>query len=185
MADSSGRTASVTRITCRNNPEFEPPRRALFNRSVSTSPPIRYGLAPAFVVRLVGLALVGIAIALFVATIVMALASAPMKVLIGVVVLAVAAVASLGWWIRRAWVLRFTDDGYRMRLIRGAGVKHVPWRLVEDAVTTVRSGVPCVELRLKDGRTTTIPVGALDVDKEEFVRVLQDRLQRGHGLRSL
>lgn len=152
---------------------------------MSTSSPIRYDLAPAFVVRLVGLALVGIALALFAATVVMAFAGAPIKVLIAVVVLAVLAVAFLGWWARQAWVLRLTDDGYRLRLIRGAGVNQAPWRLVEDAVTTVRRGVPCVELRLKDGRTTTIPVGALNVDKEEFVRVLQERLQRGHGLRSL
>jgi len=42
-----------------------------------------------------------------------------------------------------------------------------------------------VELRLKDGRATVIPVGVLAVDREEFVRELQARLQRGHGLRPL
>ena len=40
-----------------------------------------------------------------------------------------------------------------------------------------RHDVPCVVLRLRDGRTTTIPVGVLAVDKDEFVRELQGRLQ--------
>ena len=93
---------------------------------------------------------------------------------------------TLGWWLRsRAWVLRCTDDGYRVRLVRGAGVTEARWSAVEDAVTTHRHDVACVELRLRDGRTTTIPVGVLAVDREEFVRELQDRLQRGHGLRPL
>ena len=52
-------------------------------------------------------------------------------------------------------------------------------------MTTYRHDVACVELRLRDGRTTTIPVGVLAVDREEFVRELQARLQRGHGLRPL
>ncbi len=52
-------------------------------------------------------------------------------------------------------------------------------------MTTYRRDVACLELRLRDGRTTTIPVGVLAVDKEEFVRELQGRLQRGHGLRPL
>ena len=90
----------------------------------------------------------------------------------------------LGWWLRaRAWVLRCTDDGYRVRLVRGAGVTEARWGAVEDAVTTYRHDVACVVLRLRDGRTTTIPVGVLAVDREQFVRELQGRLQRGHGLR--
>ena len=35
----------------------------------------------------------------------------------------VAGRVGVGWWLRsRAWVLRCTDDGYRVRLVRGAGV---------------------------------------------------------------
>ena len=76
-------------------------------------------------------------------------------------------------------------EGYRVRLVRGAGVTEARWSAVEDAVTAIRRGVACVELRLRDGRTTTIPVGVLAVDREQFVRELQGRLQRGHGLRPL
>ena len=42
-----------------------------------------------------------------------------------------------------------------------------------------------VEIRLRDGRTTTIPVQVLAADREEFVRDLQQHLQRGHGMRRL
>jgi hypothetical protein len=82
-------------------------------------------------------------------------------------------------------VVRCTDEGYRVRLVRGAGVTEARWSSVEDAVATVRHDVACVELRLRDGRTTTIPVGVLAVDRDQFVRELQGRLQRGHGLRPL
>jgi hypothetical protein len=153
---------------------------------VSSSAPTVYRLAPALIVRFVGLALVGLALLLFVGTAVVALTGLPADVMVLVVLLGVAGCLTLGWWLRsRAWVLRCTDDGYRVRLVRGAGVTEARWSAVEDAVTTVRHDVACVELRLRDGRTTVIPVGVLAVDREEFVRELQARLQRGHGLRPL
>ena len=44
-----------------------------------------------------------------------------------VVLLGVVGCVALGWWLRsRAWVLRCTDDGYRVRLVRGAGVTRGP-----------------------------------------------------------
>jgi apolipoprotein N-acyltransferase len=145
-----------------------------------------YRLAPAFVARLLGLALVGLAVLLFVGTTVVAIAGLPLELLVVVVVVVLVAMIGVGWWLRnRAWVLRCTDDGYRIRLVRGAGVTEARWSAVEDAVTTYRRDVACLELRLRDGRTTTIPVGVLDVDKERFVREIQQRLQRGHGLRPL
>ncbi len=38
-------------------------------------------------------------------------------------------------------------------------------------------------LRLRDGRTTTIPVDVLSGSADGFVRDLQDHLDRGHGYR--
>ena len=150
------------------------------------SPPTLYRLAPAFVARLLGVGLVGLAVLLFVGTTVVALAGLSLDVLVVVVLLGLLAAIGFGWWLRnRAWVLRCTDDGYRVRLVRGAGVPEARWSEVEDAVTAYRRDVACLELRLRDGRTTTIPVGVLDVDKEQFVREVQERLQRGHGLRPL
>jgi apolipoprotein N-acyltransferase len=150
------------------------------------SAPTLYRLAPAFVARLLGLALVGLAVLLFAGTIVVALGGLPLNVLVVVVLVGLAAAIGFGWWLRnRAWVLRCTEAGYRVRLVRGAGVTEARWSAVEDAVATYRRDVACLELRLRDGGTTTIPVGVLDVDRERFVREIQERLQRGHGLRPL
>jgi hypothetical protein len=153
---------------------------------VTLTEPTVYRLAPAFVARLLGLALVGLALLLFAGTAVVALAGLPADLLVAAVLLGALAAAGLAWWLRnRAWVLRCTDDGYRVRLVRGAGVTRAGWGEVEDAVTVYRRNVACLELRLGDGRTTTIPAGVLAVDRDEFVRELQERLQRGHGLRPL
>jgi len=153
---------------------------------VTTREPTYYRLSQPFVVRLVGLAMVVLALVLFLGTAVVAVAGLPLDALVVLVLVGVVGALAFGWWLRaRAWVLRCTDDGYRIRLVRGAGVREERWMLVEDAVTTYRRDVPCLELRLRDGRTTTIPVGALAVDKDEFVRDLQGWLQRGHGLRRL
>ena len=145
-----------------------------------------YRLAPAVVARFLGLALVGLALILFAGTAVVALVGLPLDVLVAVVLVGVVGCVVLGWCLRsRAWVMRCTDDGYRVRLVRGAGVTEARWDAVEDAVTTYRHDIACVQLRLRDGRTTTIPVGVLAVDREQFVRDLQRRLQHGHGLKPL
>jgi hypothetical protein len=153
---------------------------------VSSPAPTVYRLASGVVARFVGLALVGSALLLFLGTAVVALAGLPGDLLVLLVGVDLVACLTLAWWLRtRAWVLRCTEEGYRVRLVRGAGVTEARWSAVEDAVVTVRHDVACVELRLRDGRTTTIPVGVLAVDREQFVRELQGRLQRGHGLRRL
>ena len=147
---------------------------------------VEYRLSPAAMVRLAGSALVVLALLTFMGTAVVALTDLPAEPFVVLLVIAVACVAGLGWYLRRrAWVLRCTDDGYRVRLVRGAGVAIARWSAVEDAVTTYRHDVACLQLRLRDGRTTTIPVGVLAVDKDALVRELQERLQRGHGLRPL
>lgn len=143
-----------------------------------------YRLAPAVAARLVGLALLGLVVALVAGTALVALAGLSPAVLVVLVAGGVAGCAAFGWWLhRRAWVLRCSAAGYRVRMVRGAGEHAARWAEVEDAVTTTRHGVACVVLRLRDGRTTTIPVGVLDVDREQFVRDLRVRLQHGHGLR--
>jgi hypothetical protein len=143
-----------------------------------------YPLAPTFVARFVGLGLVLLAVTMFVGTALVATLGLPPDLLVVVVVVGLAAVLVLAWWLRsRAWVLRCTAEGYAVRLVRGAGVTDARWTAVEDAVTATRHDVPCVVLRLRDGRTTTIPVGALAVDKDQFVRELQGRLQAARGLK--
>lgn len=149
-----------------------------------SSEPTTYPLAPLFVARFVGLGLVVLAVTVFAGTALVAVLDLPPDLLVVVILLGLVGVLTLAWWLRnRAWVLRCTDEGYAVRLVRGAGVTAARWDAVEDAVTASRHDVPCVVLRLRDGRTTTIPVGVLAVDKEEFVHELQGRLQAARGLK--
>lgn len=146
--------------------------------------PTTYALAPTVVARFVGLGLVGVAVLMFAGTALVAGLELPADLLVGLLLVSLVGIGTLAWWLRnRAWVLRCDEDGYAVRLVRGAGVARARWTEVEDAVTATRHDVPCVVLRLRDGRTTTIPVGILAVDKEEFVRELQLRLQVARGLR--
>jgi hypothetical protein len=150
----------------------------------ATPEPTTYPLAPTVVARFVGLALVLVAVLMFAGTALVAALDLPADLLVALLVVSLVGVGTLAWWLRsRAWVLRCDGQGYAVRLVRGAGVPQARWTEVEDAVTTTRHDVPCVVLRLRDGRTTTIPVGVLAVDKEEFVRELQGRLQAARGLR--
>lgn len=152
------------------------------NRAVTSD----YRLAPAVAARLIGLTLVAIALLVFVATALVALLDLHTAVLLTPVLLGVGVlVAAVVVLRRRGWVVRLTDEGYRVQWVRGAGVTSARWKDVEDAVAADTAGSPCVVLRLRDGRTTTIPVEMLAADRDSFVRELQERLQRGHGLRSL
>lgn len=146
--------------------------------------PAEYRLAPGVVARMVGAALVLLAVLTFAGTVVVALTDLPAEPFVVLLLLVALGALGAGWYLRsRAWLVRCTETGYRVRLVRGVGVTEARWSAVEDAVTTVRHDVACLVLRLRDGRTTTIPVGLLDVDREQFVRDLQQRLQQGHGLR--
>jgi len=148
--------------------------------------PTIYRLAPAMVARLVGLGFVVLALVLFVGTAVVAVAGLPLDLVVLVILLGVGAVFFGGYWLRnRAFVLRCTAEGYRVGLVRGAGVSEARWKQVEKLVVAGRAGVPVVELQLRDGGRTTIPVGVLAIDKDDFVRELQEHLQRGSGLRKL
>ena len=145
-----------------------------------------YRLSPALAARLVGLLLLVLALVLFATTAVVAVLDLTPDLLVLVAAIGLIGVFGTGYVLtRRAYVVRFDDEGYRVRLVRGAGVDAAGWREVEDAGTSAPRGVPAVVLTLKDGRTTTIPVAALAADRDAFVRDLQRRLQRGQGLRPL
>lgn len=132
----------------------------------------------------VSLAAVGIFVLLL--ALLVGLLSLPAVVLLVGVVLAVAAVFVLGYLLtRRSTVVRLGDAGYRVRFVRGAGVKQAQWTDVEDVVATTVAGEKCVVLRLRDGRTTTVPVRMLAGRPEDFVKNLQEHLDRGHGYRRI
>jgi hypothetical protein len=154
----------------------------VFNRPVSSE----YRVAPPVAARLMGVLLIVISVLVFMTTGLVAfldlhtaLLLIPAVTGIGALIAAVVVLSS------RGWVVRFTDEGYRVQWVRGVGVAAARWKDVEDAVTTTSAGSPVVVLRLRSGETTTIPVEMLAGDREEFVRDLQRHLQRGHGLRPL
>lgn len=148
--------------------------------------PSDYRLAPAFGARLVGGLLVGLAVLMFVATAVVLALGLPVDLLIVLGAVGVVATLVAGYTLtRRVAVVHLGAEGYRVRLVRGAGVTAAGWKEVDEAVTASPGGQPVVILKLGDGRTTTIPVTALDVDREQFVRDLRAHLQRGQGLRPL
>ncbi len=64
-------------------------------------------------------------------------------------------------------------------------MKQARWRDVEDVVAATVSGHDVVVLRLRDGRTTSIPVRVLDTRADDFVKDLSAHLDRGHGYRRL
>jgi hypothetical protein len=148
--------------------------------------PREYALAPAVRARLLGTSLAAIGLAVLVAAVVVAVADVPRSILTGLVVLAALGVAALAWLLgRRRYVVRLDDTGYRIRFVRGVGRSSARWTDVSDLTTAIVSGSQCVVLRLRDGHSSTVPVNAIEGDREEFVDELQRRLDAGHGYRRL
>jgi hypothetical protein len=110
----------------------------------------------------------------------------PVAVFGTAVVVALLVVLAGGVFLRgRLVVVRLDEVGYRVRMVRGVGVPQARWTDVEDVVATTAAGERCVVLRLRDGRTSTIPVRMLAVDAETFAKELQGHLNRGHGYRRI
>jgi len=145
---------------------------------------VDYGVAPQVRARVLGVFLVLLGVLVCATTVVVALFELPLEVMSVLVVLVVVAVFGAGYLLtRRTYVVRADADGYRVRLVRGAGAKAAHWQDVEDVVATHVAGARCVQLRLRNGGTTTIPVDVLAIDGDDFVHDLQNRLDRGHGYR--
>ncbi|HEX7739798.1 MAG TPA: hypothetical protein VF426_09150 [Marmoricola sp.] len=140
-----------------------------------------FRLAPAARVRLMGAGLMGIGVILVVATVVIALAKLPAGILGGLVVLVVVLVFALGYLLnRRSRVLHLDRTGYQVGVVRGAGAKSARWTDVLDLKTAAVAGARCMVLRLRDGRTTTIPVDVVEGDSEDLVRTVRGFLERAH-----
>jgi hypothetical protein len=143
-----------------------------------------YRFSAPFAARLLGVGLVVVGLAVLVLVALLLALSAPQPALSVVIVAGAAAVVLLGVLsVRRGVVVRLDENGYRVRLVRGAGVRQADWRAVEDVVAATVAGDRCVVLRLRDGRTTTLPVAVLEGRAEDFVADLRGHLNRGHGYR--
>ena len=141
--------------------------------------PIDYRLAPLVVARFVGAYLVLLALVMLVGTLVVALAGLGPDLLVVLLAAGLVGLFVLAWWLRtRVSVVRLTATGYRVSMVRGAGVKEARWSEVEDAVATQPDAGPCVVLRLKDGRSTTIPTVLLAADKDDFAHDVRRHLGR-------
>ncbi len=145
-----------------------------------------YRFAPHLAARLMGVGLVVLGLVVVGVSLGVGALGWPVWSVVVLFAAGLLAIGGIGYWLtRRAVVVQFGEKGYRVRFVRGVGVGAARWKDVEDAVTTTVAGSPVVVLRLRDGRSTTVPVQVLAVDREQFVRELQDHLQRGHGLRRL
>ena len=145
-----------------------------------------YRLAPAVAARLLGAVLVAVAVLILLSTVAIAVFDLHTAFLLVPVALTILLLVGTWWaWRQKGWIARLTPEGYRVQWVRGVGAASGRWKDVEDAVATTVADSPVVVLRLRDGRTTTIPVEMLAVDRETFVRDIQAHLQRGHGLRKL
>jgi len=145
-----------------------------------------YRFSQPLIARLLGFFLAGLGVLVFLLTAAVGLFALPVVVLTVGVVLAVVAVFVGGALLtRNGTVVRLDDEGYQVRFVRGAGVKQARWKDVEDVVATTVADERCVVLRLRDGRTTTIPVRALAGSPDAFVKDLQVHLNKGHGYRRL
>ena len=132
----------------------------------------------ALIARVLGTGIIVMALTVFVLTAILAVTHAPEWVLATVVLLYILGFIALAVWANRAaWIVRFDGAGYRVRFIRGAGVRAARWTDVEELSATEPGGFPCVTLTLIDGRATNIPVQAIEADREQFMRDVRDRLK--------
>jgi hypothetical protein len=154
------------------------------NQWMSTPTSRDYGLAPQLRARLMGAFLAAIGVSLLVVTVVVVAFSLPGDVLSGLVILVVIGIFTLGFLLGRRWyVVRLDEVGYQVRFVRGVGAASGRWSEVEDLATSFVANDECVVIRLRNGRSTTIPVNLIEGDREEFVDELKARLRGGTGSR--
>lgn len=145
-----------------------------------------YRISPAVTARTLGVVLMALAVLILVSTGVIALADLHTWWLLVPAVVALLVIGGAWMWVNRTNpAVTFTDEGYVVKGFRGSGERAARWKDVEDAVTTYRGNLPCVQVRLKNGSSTTIPVTLLAGDREAFVRDLQQHLHAGQGYRQL
>jgi len=133
---------------------------------------------------LLGTGLVAIGTVVVLGVLLAWLADLPTALVSGVVALALVGVVVLGLLLGiRHWVLRLDEHGYRVRVLRTAEARSARWTDVLDLNATTLAGQRCVVLRLRDGRTTALPVDVIDGGSTRLVKAISDHLDRGHGYR--
>ena len=151
----------------------------MFNADVASDNASDYRVAPALAVRLVGLTLATVGVLVFVATLLVAVAGYGATLLLVVALVGVAGAGGLAWWLgTRARVVHLDELGYRVRFVRGAGVAAARWADVQTVERHAVAGTDCMVLRLRDGRTTTIPLEVVAGEDRAFAQEVHRRLER-------
>lgn len=160
------------------------PRECGRGSGIAHNPRVQtYRFAPTVTARIVGLAFIALAVYIFVGVMVVSVTGGGMAAIFAILAVGLVAVGLFAWWLlARAYVVRCTADGYRIGLVRGAGVKRASWREVENATADTVRGIQLLVLHLSGGRRTSIPVAVLATDKEQFVREMQRHLASGQGV---
>lgn len=115
-----------------------------------------------------------------VVALVVAVLELPVLVLSVTVGIAVLTVLGLALVLSRFAVLvRLDEIGYQVRFLRGAGVKQARWSDLEDVVTGFAKKQPVVVIRLRDGRTTTIPVNLIEGSADDFAKAIGAAAKKG------
>jgi hypothetical protein len=153
----------------------------LFNRWVTSE----YRLAPAISARLIGASVVVLALVALLTTALVLAFGWPIIVLWIATGMGALGVARAAWYLTHASVVTLSETGYRVRFLRGSGVVQGRWVDVEDAVSAKVGGAVCLVLRLRDGRSTVIPVVALAGHRDDFAEAVRKHLAEGNGLRPL
>ena len=145
-------------------------------------PTTTYRLAPPLALRMVGRSLVSLAVLVAVATVAGAILGGGW-VVAGMVTLAgLLAVAVWAWYLFRvAPAVRLAADGYAVRLLHGVGATSASWLQVEEVVAASPSGQPCLVLRLRDGRSTRLPMAALAADPDLVAVDVRRRVRDAHS----
>ena len=153
--------------------------------STAETAPVELALAPALRLRLLGTGLVATGFMVALGFLVVWLAGAPPVVGTGLAVLGGFGVLALGLLLGvRRWVLRLDAQGFRVRVLR-SGATSARWTDVLDVQAINDGPTRCVVLRLRDGRTTVLPVDALEAEPARLTQLLTEHLDRGHGYRRL
>jgi len=145
------------------------------------TPTTTYRLAPALGVRLVGRSLLTLGVVVAVTTVVGVVTGVGWEPAGWVTLAGLLLIAGWAWYLlRRAWAVRLTAQGYAVRLRGGVGVATASWSEVHEVVATSPGGRRCLVLRLRDGRTTTLPMRALAGDADAFARDVRRLVRDAH-----
>ncbi len=147
-------------------------------------PDTSYPLARGLGARLIGRSLVTLAALVALVTLVGVIAGAGWVPAGVVTVVGAVLVAGWAWWLlRRARALSLTTEGYAVRLLAGVGVTAAPWSEVSEATASSPGGERCLVLTLADGRTTRLPMSALEADADVVAGDVLQRLRDAHTSR--